>query len=252
MNTHSPRWKRWSLFAFLGTISLSALIGMVVILFGDAGPFAEKVLVTSLTLSAFCFCTLASATLRESKGAKLLPLMGLILAILATLLTEIGIWTDTSGDSFWQITGVVIAFTLATAHVQLLLLARLEPRFRWAFGLVFFADYGIAFLISFMLLGHPDEDTTMRIVGALSILSAALTIAIPVFHKLSGNSFAPIFSHPHKTPQEPKEEIPMLCPFCQTRFAHRPGKVLCPKCGGCFTLLLDGVFSTAQRKEQTK
>ena len=81
-------------------------------------------------------------------------------------------------------------FAASCSHLSLLSLARLEKRFMWSRYAVHAAVWSLtAFLLYFIWTnGGIDEDLMGRVSGVLGIIIASLTVATPVFHKLSGRT----------------------------------------------------------------
>ena len=73
----SPPWKRWALLALIGSIGISALVGVGVLLVGNFGATEEKILATTGTLAMFSLCALVGGTFFEARGKKGVSLAGL-------------------------------------------------------------------------------------------------------------------------------------------------------------------------------
>ncbi|HHI81467.1 MAG TPA: hypothetical protein ENK02_16010 [Planctomycetes bacterium] len=239
-NSTSTPWKRWALLGLIGSIGISALMGIGVLLLGSFGATEEKILATTGTLAMFSLCSLVGGTYFEAREKRWATLAGLGLALAATLLLLTGIWGGIQGGEYWKFTGSLTVYALATAHLELLSIARLAQRFAWARVSVIVLTYCLATLVAGMIYADREGDAAIRILGVLSILVAALSILIPIFHRLSreelgGRGAGPAEESSRDLVQKP---VKILCPYCQVLFEHAPGEILCPSCGGRFQLLL--------------
>lgn len=85
--------------------------------------------------------------------------------------------------SLLSVTVVAIALSLAT----LVSLARLDRKFVWALYTHYISLAGLTgILISLIWFDEALEvDLTLRVLGVFAIIAGAMTIMIPVFHRLS-------------------------------------------------------------------
>jgi hypothetical protein len=180
--------KKIFLGVLIASVSLSAVIGIAVILIGNFGDFEMRVLLTTFTVAVTSILGLACGAAYEADRWRSLPLAGIVFAIVSGLSWFLVIWKD--GDLPDYVVKSIMSATLiaaALAHLSLVSLARLESRFRWAVPSVFITIAALCGLI-LSLIWFTDafeSDLTFKMLGVLSILGAALTIVIPIFHKLS-------------------------------------------------------------------
>jgi hypothetical protein len=189
--------RRAFLYTLIASVALSALIGIGVILFGDFGEFEVRVLMTTLTVTVTSILGLACGAYLETNRGRLLPLMGIGLSIASALMLFLVIW-DVLDDSEIFVKSVVTTSLLAAScsHLSLLSLARLDQRFAWSRIAAFICISLLAVILLYILWFEPESsgDLVSRIIGVLSILTAAVTVMTPVFHKLSsgGNEIGEI------------------------------------------------------------
>jgi hypothetical protein len=186
-----PGLKILFLYALIASVALSALIGIGVILFGNFGEFEIKVLLTTLTVTVTSILGLACGAYLETKQNRLIPVAGIILALVSAVMWVYLIWHGTVHEEGFVKT--LMSTTLLSAscsHISLLSLARLDRKFIWSRYAVHVAVWSLtAFLL--YLIWNPDrmtEETTGRVVGVLSIIIAALTLVTPILHKLSAGA----------------------------------------------------------------
>lgn len=230
--------KRLALRAFIGSIVVSALLGIGALLSGEFGELALKVLFSSLCVSAASLCAMGGAALLESRGARLPSVPAMWLSAIGLGLVLVGIWGEVDGEYFWKTSVTLVVFAVACAHVSLLLMARLAPRFAWlrptTWGLIFaLAAYGSA-----LLWGEADGEGFFRLLGVLSILVAALTLATPVLHRMSRDDLDAASPESSASTASPTDPVPMLCPSCAARCDQPLGDAECPRCRTRFRLVL--------------
>lgn len=180
--------KKIFLYLLIGSVSISALLGIIVILFGNFGELESKILMTTMTVTCTSILGLACGAYFETGRGKILPMVGIGLAILSAILYIILIWNDFSNGQFFV--KVVLSSALlavACSHLSLLSIARLDRKFIWSRYAVYACVWLLATILLYIIWFEPDSssDLVSRIIGVLSIIIAALTIITPVFHKLS-------------------------------------------------------------------
>ena len=229
----SRNWKRMSLLATAVSVGLSALLGVGALLTGNFGDVQLRVLFTTLTTSGASICALACLTLWERRAQKYPALPGVVLAILGAILVSTGIWLEIGGEEFWKTSVTVVIFAVATAHISLLATAKLEDRYSWSLPLAHVLVYVPATTLTLLMWAESSNTSSYRLIGTLSILTAAISIAIPIFQKLSTIPESPL---PNRAATG--HPIKMLCPNCGAELLHPLGLVTCTQCGTNFELNL--------------
>lgn len=180
--------KKFFLYLLIGSVAVSALLGIGVILFGDFGALETKILLTTLTVTVTSILGLACGAFLETKRGKILPLAGILLALVSAVLWIFMIWE--SGANEETLAKVVLSTTLLAAscsHLSLLSIARLERKFVWSLYAAHVSVWGLTAILLFLIWREPanTSDFVTRLIGILSIVIAALTIVVPIFHWLS-------------------------------------------------------------------
>jgi hypothetical protein len=185
--------KRAFLFVLIASIVASALIGIGVILFGNFGDLETKILMTTLTVSYASILGLACGAYLETKRGKILPIVGIVMAIVSAILWIILIWYGTiQEDLFVKSLLSTTLLAVSSSHLSLISIARLDKKFLWS---RYAAYVSIGFLTAILLgliWSQPESVSELisRSIGVLSIIVAAMTIITPVFHKLSSENTA--------------------------------------------------------------
>jgi hypothetical protein len=144
-----------------------------------------KAFLTTGILTAASICGLACGGCL-SRGHRVLPTAGLILTPTSALLLLAGMWADFDSETYWKIASSLAFFAVACAHLSMLFMANLAGRYRWAYLVAYQLVFGLAALVTVgVVFEYFDEDGYWRLTGAVSILVAAITLLIPVFHYMS-------------------------------------------------------------------
>jgi len=97
----------------------------------------------------------------------------------------VGMWVELQSETYWKITASICVFTIALAHLSLLSMARLAEWFQWSLIAAYLIIFGVASLITAMIFFEIDETDMFRLLGVAAIVDAAITVLIPIFHRLS-------------------------------------------------------------------
>lgn len=175
------------LYLLIASVSLSALIGIIVILFGNFGEIEVKVLLTALTITVTSILGLACGAYLESGRGRYLPIAGIFFALASAVMWLVIIWyRGQPNEWFPKTTATTTILALASAHLSLLSLARLNSTFLWAHYAAHTVLWGLAGFLIFTIWAEPkDEEWVGRVTGVLGILAGSVTLITPVFHKLS-------------------------------------------------------------------
>ncbi len=187
--------KKTFLYTLIGSITLSGLMGIWAILVGEFGDFQGKILGTTLTVVGTSILGLACGAFWESpksanSSLKIVPIGGIILSFVAAITLLIMIWAQI--DDIWKTFAVSGIFAFSLAQLSLLSLANLSKRFEWVLTALFFVVLVLASIVSILIIIEPssENDFGMRLIGVLAVTDAALTVMIPIFHRLSRGDFS--------------------------------------------------------------
>ena len=236
--------KKIALWFLIISVSLSALLGIFAILSGTFGQFEARIILTTITISAASICALAAGALWESRGSRTLPRIAVVLAILAAVLIIIGIWVKISSEEFWKLNATVGVLAIATAQACLISLARLAPRFAWTRTV---ALLGIVFLAASIILtiwGEINEEGFFKAMGATAILVAAMTIMMPIFHRLSRGD---LIDEKASLYDDRQLFHAVLCPKCGTSQPSSLTQIICTNCGCRFVVTIINESSATQQ-----
>lgn len=182
--------RRTFLYALIASVSVSALLGIGVLLFGNFGSLETRVLLTTLTVTVMSILGLACGAYLESGRGRTLPLAGIVMSVIGAFFTILLIWEVGNGSTvFIKMTATITLVAISCAHLSLLSLARLDSRFAWSRIAAFVFIAALDAILLWLLWFEPEgsSDIVARTIGILSILIAAVTVVTPVFHKLSAS-----------------------------------------------------------------
>jgi hypothetical protein len=180
--------KRLFLYTLIGSVVVSALIGIGVILLGNFGELEVRVLMTTLTVTITSILGLANGAYYESGRGKRLATVGIVVSIIAAVMSLLIVWNVFDDyENYIKASLTAMLFAVSTSHLSLLSLARLDRRFEWSNMAARVVIGALVGLLLFLIWFTPpgDGEILARVMGVLAILIATLTVMTPVFHKLS-------------------------------------------------------------------
>ncbi len=190
--------KKFFLYLLVCSIALSALMGIWAIISGEFGELQGKILGTTTTIIGTSILGLACGVYLENPRAKnsptyFVPIAGIVFAVISAAIILWMIWGSGSlGEEFlFKTLGVSLVFSVSFAQLSLLSLARLAIRLRWAIITAYISVLMLASTVSAVILFSQGEDNffILRFIGVLAVVDAAVTVMIPVFHRLSRTEF---------------------------------------------------------------
>lgn len=189
--------KKFFLYLLVCSIALSAIMGIWAIISGEFGELQGQILATTLTVVGTSILGLACGAFLESPRSqntalRSVPVTGIILSVVSALFALWMIWTSFSNNE-----GVIktffisLIFAFSLAQLSLLSLARLAKRFSWSLTTAFIVILSLDSIISLVIIfaSGNENEFVFRVIGVLSVTAAALTVMIPIFHRLSRTEF---------------------------------------------------------------
>lgn len=195
--------KKFFLYLLTCSIALSALMGIWAIVSGEFGELQGRILATTTTVVGTSILGLACGAYFEKARTKksptvFVPVAGIALSIFSAAIILWAIWGNDvlNGEFIWKILSISLIFAFSFAQLSLLSLARLVARFSWATIAAYAAVLTLAVTVSLIILFSRGEENTFifRFVGVLAVVDAAVTVMIPIFHRLSRTEFVEIES----------------------------------------------------------
>jgi hypothetical protein len=178
--------KRILMYSLVVSVLVGALVGILAVLRNEWGAFEVRVLLTTVVLAIASLCGLACDLSRTPRGLNLIPYGGMILTTAGLGMILYLIWGADHND-FWKLAFCTSIFAVATAHISLLSVARLAPRFQWVVWGAYCIIYGLASMLASIIINEPPipDELVLRQIAVLSILDVAVTLVIPLLHRIS-------------------------------------------------------------------
>ena len=170
----------------IASLSIAAVMAIVVVLTGDLGDTEAQILLTTVTAAAFSL-TGMGASARFYRGSwTWVGAAGIAASALALVLALVFIWGELDTEPFLRTFGVAVILATALAYASVLLLVR--PRHR-AVAVSLLATLVVlagvtGMLISLAVLDLNWQDWFFRVLGALAILTVLGTLVTPVLNRV--------------------------------------------------------------------
>lgn len=183
-------FKKFFLYLLIASVGVSALIGVGVMIFGNFGDFEARILLTTLTVTVTSILGLACGACLEAGRGRVLPIIGITFAIISAVLWIILVWAARpDNDLFVHFVMTSTLLAASCSHISLLSLATLDRRFLWSRWAAHLSVWSLTTIILWVIWWNidPSDSWIARTMGVLSIITGALTVVTPVFHKLSSS-----------------------------------------------------------------
>ncbi len=182
-------FKKTFLITMIVSLSISALIGIIVFLFGDFGDTEFKLLMTTLTIGSYSLTGLCCSVLYEKRKFIPLSLFGMAVSIIGFLFTVLVIWEtiDIENDFTWKALIIFIVLAGSTAHSCLLLLIKPEKSLvKGALSATLIFISIVALMIVILVLDKTGNigEFYFRLLGVFAILDVLGTIVTPILNKV--------------------------------------------------------------------
>lgn len=222
---------RIALWIVIGSVSLSALLGIMALLAGDFGDTQWKILGTTTSVTGASVLAMASATAWGRRHISWLAPLGVVTGIVGFAIVVGGIWVDPSGnDAWWKSAATLIVVAAAASYAALVSRATLAGALRWAIWTAYGSGVLLALTLISLIWTDDGNESVVRWAGILAIVLASSTVLLPVFHRMSS---------PHSFVVPPASLDVGFCPRCAAPLATPDGgdgAHHCTACGARFRI----------------
>jgi len=101
-----------------------------------------------------------------------------------------GMWMEANAEGYWKTTVTLIVLAAAFAHVLLLWIPTLAPKYRWSQAAVVVSVAVLALQILLAVWGETRDVGFYRAMGVVAVLVVLFTLIVPICAKLSGGEEA--------------------------------------------------------------
>lgn len=220
--------RRILLQALLGSIAVSAALGIWAVLGERFSKIEENVLLTALAVSGASLLMMASLSSWGLATGRSRAVVGVVSAAASVALVVPGMWLEVESDGWWRVAVTLILVATHCAHGSLLQLARLAPRYQWSrWASIALAGLLVALILSLVWEVADGDDGVFQVIAVVGILLAAATMAVGVFHWMSRVEVG----------RRDGAEV-SFCPRCGKRLWQPAGEVRCNHCDARFLIEL--------------
>ena len=184
-------FKKIFLITLIISLSISALLGIIIFLIGEFGYTQTRILLTTLTIGVFSLTGLCCATLLDRKRFSAFAIIGMIISVLGFLFITSLIWEIIDWDSSSIISRtviIVIILAFSVAHASLLLLIKSDKTIvnvSLSTTLLFLSLVALELIVLVINEFGNVENIWWRILGVFAILDVLGTIVTPILLKVT-------------------------------------------------------------------
>jgi len=184
----NTNFKKVFLITMIISLSISALIGIIIFLLGSFGEIEAKIIFTTLTIGGFSLTALCSSALYGKHRYVSFSAIGMIVAVIGFLITTLAIWEILDFDKVGKLIAILIILSASIAHSSLLLLIKSRKTIvnvLLMLTLLFISI--VAFMLIILVLSEFDMDFEFyyRLLGVFAILDVLGTIVTPIILKVT-------------------------------------------------------------------
>lgn len=179
--------KKIFLITLIISMTISALIGIVIFLLGNFGNTEEKLILTTLAIGGYSMAGLGCSFLYEKRSYNPLSLIGMIASAIGLLLTILVIWEAVDFDDTWKAVIILAVLSFGIAHMCLLLLIKpVKSLVSFALSATLIFIGIVSFMLIILILNDFSglDSFYFRLLGAFAILDALGTITTPILNKV--------------------------------------------------------------------
>lgn len=180
--------KRVFLASLIVSLSISALITILVFLFGDFGQTELQLLFTTLTIGGYSLTGLCSAVLYDRREYIPLAFSGMIVSVLGFLSTVGVIWDIIDFNNIGKLVIIFIILAFSIAHSSLLLLVRSDKNLvNLSLKVTIRFIIIVALMLIYLVLMEFDyvSEFYYRLLGVFAVLDVLGTIVTPILKKFN-------------------------------------------------------------------
>jgi hypothetical protein len=177
--------KRLFLICLFASVMVTACAGCFAIVSANFGWLQARILLTTLSIALASVAGLACTAYLETRRGVVLPAVGVVLTLVGLVMVLITTWGKVVSEGWAHSTISICVLAVACAHLSLLSLCRLVWRYQIAMVFAYVAILGVAGIMLAIVWGELHSMEVYQVLGVAAIFDAAVTIVVPVLHRLS-------------------------------------------------------------------
>lgn len=194
--------KKTMLNLLIGSLCVSAFLGIVIILTGGVGELSARILATTSTIFSFSISGLCCSAIYDKEEYQSFSILGMFTCLLGALLLIAIIWGFFnllhSGEFLWRLLGTTILLSTSFAHISLMLLIKNKNEtVVGAKNLTIMLSVVLDFMILVLIWGLiTGSDFYARLLAVVTILITLGTVVTPILNKVYKNVDVPLGNVP--------------------------------------------------------
>jgi hypothetical protein len=177
------------LVAAIASLSVTAAIAIVLLLFGDFGETELRILGTTLAISLYSLLSLPGAILLERRDAQPLGWATIAFAAAGFVLVLVVIWGADDSETAWKLAGTTTAIAAALTQISAMTTRRRDDDPPLVRG-VFLAAVAVVALLDVLTIvaiwKEIGSEGFYRGLGAVAVLDVFLILLQPLLRRLRG------------------------------------------------------------------
>jgi drug/metabolite transporter (DMT)-like permease len=182
--------KRLFLWGLGGSLSVTALLAIGILLFAEFDELAGRILATTALLGLFSLLSLPAGVLLDQGRFRPLAWASLALNVVGFALTMLLVWQDDGGsDNEWKLLATVVAAAVATSQTAATT-SRLRPgdppSIRVLYPLSVFLVFAVAAMVALAAWNEIEDETYYRLLGASAVANLLVALLQPIVRRAAG------------------------------------------------------------------
>ena len=179
-------YKKYFLTTLIVALSISAVIGIYIFLFGEFGDIETKLLITTLAIGGYSLTGLCCSTIYNRKELFILSIVGMLISVIGLILAIISIWEIVDPLDIVHETMISIILAVSFGHISLLFLVKPKKDYikHTLYSTILFIIIVAVMLIITIMIEFKIEEFFWRLLGVFAILDVLGTITTPLLNKI--------------------------------------------------------------------
>jgi hypothetical protein len=182
-------FKKIFLITLIVAFSISAIIGIVILILGKFNDTTGRILLTTASIGTFSLLGLCNSVLLERNRLKAIPITGLIISTMGFIMSLLLIWLHQQiGSNTLKVFVSLIIISVTFAHYSLMLLIKSEKiivNISLCLTLLFISFVALEGIILIFIEPRNILQGWIRLIGVFAIIDILGTICTPIIYKIT-------------------------------------------------------------------